>query len=190
MKVRISLPNPEPGGGYIIATATWPTAPKVGDLVTVEIPNLFGETFSEMVRITAVVLTPNGYDALGDTIYEAMADLRVHALGGVWEILKRGGATLHADALVNRAFLRTLRMLMARVPERTDDADVPTLGNIGNSVRVYAQAVGRDEERLLKAINHLIGSIRGHERAAQASSRWVDEPEPPQPPSGQSEGNA
>lgn len=174
VKVRISLPNPESGGGYILATSTWPSAPKAGDLVTVDIPNLFGETFTELVRVDAVTLTANGYDALGQILYEAMADIRVHALGGVWEILRQGGAALHADALVNRAFLRTLRMLMARVPERSDVAEVPSLGSIGNSVRVYAEAAGRGEERLLKAIHHLISTVKGRDRADQASGRWHD----------------
>ena len=185
MKLRICVPSPQPGGGHLFVTATWPTAPRIGDLVTLEIPNLLGESFSELVRITGLTLTPNGYDALGDVIHEAMGDLRVHAQGGIWAMLKGGGATLHADELVNLSFLRTLRMLMARIPERDEAGEVPALGKLGNSIRVYAGAVGRGEERLVAAIQQAIGSIKGFARATEAASRWSDLPEAPPAPGGE-----
>ncbi|HEY4253943.1 MAG TPA: hypothetical protein VGM87_22235 [Roseomonas sp.] len=177
MKTRISLKNPQPGGGFLFVTVTWPAAPRVGDLVTVEIPNLLGEPFTEIVRITALTLTGTGHDALGEVIHEAMGDLRVLAQGGIWAMLKGAGASLHADELVNLSFLRTLRMLMARVPERDDPGEVPALGRLGGSIRVYANAVGRGEERLFAAIQQVLGAMKGFERAARAAERWFEPPE-------------
>lgn len=157
MIVRIHYPDPFSGGFRRIEYEA-ERCPEPGALRHAAIPHPAEGTCAEIVEITHVAEGADGVEAVGIVRLDALGDLRILAVGGLWNYLPVV-PDIHRPALVD-----ILRRLFRAIPDLGESAvaEVPaSLDAIGESFRPIGEqlpAVGpriKDLVTIIKGRGHL-----------------------------------
>ncbi|MBR0669371.1 hypothetical protein GXW71_33790 [Roseomonas hellenica] len=162
MIVRVHYPNPFSGGfGRFEYEADRPPGP--GTLRRAAVPRPDGGDGEEIVEITHVAEGPDGMEAVGILRLDALGDLRVLSVGGVWDYLPVV-PDIHRPAL-----LGVLRRLFRAIPD-AGEAGGADLAQQVDAIGESFRPLGGQLPGVGPRIRDLIAIIKGrsHLSALQA----------------------
>lgn len=163
MIVRVHYPNPFSGGfGRIEYEAG--RRPEPGELRRAAIPHPTEGGREEIVEITHVAEGADGVEAVGIIRLDALGDLRILSVGGLWDYLPVV-PDIHRPALVG-----VLRRLFRAIPDvgEAAAADLPaSLDAIGESFRPLGEQLPGVGPRITDLVAIIKG--RGHLAALKAA---------------------